>query len=423
MGAGSALTIPVEQLTNRQLWDYEMEVKRKLLEQAKKTQTGTTDRDWIIREGVWGRAGTDVTDFTMRTAQIAAGDQHYAQDQADITVDALSSVLATGSTIEDNTFVAFWGLGDLSPEGGNLTGAADISPPVGSLIGVSFHRGGSRLSHWNTQDMYTQDTPMLVAEEPIIYEQNEKIDLKMEFSEAAEDKFIIFRVFVCERHSEEFAPDKDMWAFVSKFQQNLNAAFPGTAFLPGGTKAFDEWPLEYLQVYRTTIKQQLIEMAILGKIATSQDELVFREVKAGDQGGEVDWTDLNTDVGTAQFADQQYWAQDTTSYTAGDLSNVLIAAETVPDSKAIAVFGFYDRSTSPNATLLSCETGGGKKFLTEIEHCYLSPAVPQGFFLFPVFYRQNEKIDIKLSVKVAKDTFIGFHTMIVEKWGDIVSKD
>jgi len=431
MGYGSSVIHPIQELTLDKIYKIKQATKRKLLNTAMESKKNTRETDWVIREPVPGStASTDVEDFKYRnTSNIVntTGAQHWEIDNASITADDLSSILVANEAVDDNAFIGIYGIFDLSPEMGELTAVGDTPtpPPVGSLVSAAFHRGGSRLAHWNCEHLYSYKNVIGIADEPVIFEQDEKIDFKLCFTEGSENKFVGLRAYICEPIGRYFSPNRYMMDAVSKDGIYGYTALDGTfvRHIPGGIDPVQELTVAEINRIKKLTMDTIVKMQLEDNVVRSPDDLVIREVQVGDETNATDFVDL--DVQTAQTSGMQNWAQDDDDLTSGDLSSILASGEMVPDGKSIGIFGFFDKTAIPDAHLLSLETGSGMLFLSQIEHCYAYLGdVPMGISDMPTFYKQTDKIDPKVAFKDGSfDKFFGLRAYICEKWGDIVSLD
>jgi hypothetical protein len=116
---------------------------RVALQRATELIKGVTRKDLIIREIVPGDESdaTDFVDFDFKTAA-TTGQEEWTEASADLTAGDLSSVIATGETINDDTVLAIYGFVDLTP-----------SP---DMTMAAFYKGSEVKDIWEVEHCYAQ---------------------------------------------------------------------------------------------------------------------------------------------------------------------------------------------------------------------------------------------------------------------------
>jgi hypothetical protein len=144
----------------------------------------------VIRDLVVGDKtnAADWVDLDVKTA-VVTGQQHWAQDAADLTDNTLSSVLASGERIPDNKFVAIFGFVDLTP-----------NP---DLVKMRFKRGQEVLDVWYVEHVYAwKEVVGGVIEGAIFYDEKDPIDIQMEFKDGSVDKYVALLALIAEPSGE-----------------------------------------------------------------------------------------------------------------------------------------------------------------------------------------------------------------------------
>ena len=402
---------PIQEVTKEFLNRIKAETRTYLINKAIRDHKGTEPKDWVVRELVLGDSSvTDFRDLDYKTSA-TTGYPQYMIDANDLTADDLSSILAAGETVNDGAYIGIYGVYDLGNEGGEVTGAADAPPAHGSLVSLQFERGGSTLDFWEVEHLYGYPIMMGISDRPVIFEQKEKVDIKMCFTEATEDKAVGLRGYVVEPYGRNIAPD-------------YSGAGAGIGSpMVGGVEPIQELTLSKIKAIRDYVVERLYQLTVDHGISRDLDaaheEMVVREVVVGDESDATDFVDL--DFATAAVTGQQNWLIDSADLTAGDLSNVLVSGETVPDQKIIGVYGFFDRSPNPNVIGLAGASGSGRVDFWQPEHCYAYPNVA-GLTERPMFFVQNNQIKLEVNAKAARDIPLGFRALIIERWGDVISQ-
>ena len=400
---------PVQELTIAQIQNIKDATKQELLRKAMASYRGTSPKDWIIRELVLGDPTvTDFHDLNYKTAA-AAGIPQYVIDAADLTADDLSSILAAGEKVPDETYIGFYGCFDLAAEAGELTGAADMPPNTGAGVSIELIRGGSVLDFYQIEKLYGYPSVMGISDRPAIFEKKEKIDIKVCMTESTEDKSFGFRAYLCERKGENISPHFD----------------PSNP-LAGGIDPVQELTAEQISAVIQSVENHLYQMVVNAALARNihdaREEYVVRELVAGDESDATDFVDLDQSA-TPQTVGQQNWAQDATVFTAGDLKNVIASGEEVPDQKFIGIYGLTDKSSNPKTIGLDFSDGAGRKDFWQPEHLYAyRGSAPMGITQRPIYFDQNTQVKVGINVKEAVDQFVVLRAYICEKWGETISK-
>jgi hypothetical protein len=412
---------PVQELNFAQIEFIKQLTKQTLLKRAMRAYPKTKQTDWIIRETIFGDTplGDAFIDVEVATA-VATNQIEHGQDAADLTADDLSNTVQAGETIDDVTFVGFYGLADLAPEAGELTGSETWHPPIGSLSAVRLVRGTNTLEHWGTEHLYAYPFASGIAERPVIFEQKDNVQIQMCFSEATEDKQIAVRGFTCEKNTRKITLDQTTWSNISSGgQYRWNGI---NNFIAGGIHPAYEISQADLQTIKNQVTNTLINMAIDDNVARSAKDLRVREVIFGDGAAATDKYDINS--ATAQVSGQENWAQDAGDKTTRTLSNTIDSAFTIPDQKYIGIYGFFDLTPTPDLISMGFSNGSGYKDFWHVEHCYVgdvtTPAM--GISRRPVYFKQNETMKWYLANKDGTlDTNTGLRALIVEKAGEVIA--
>lgn len=144
----------------------------------------------VVRELVVGDEANaaDFVDLDVRT-EVTTGQQFWGQDANDLTDNTLSSILASGEKVPDGKFIGFFGFVDLTP-----------NP---DLVAIRFKRGADILDFWHVEHCYAYpDKKGGMIKGVIIYDQNDPIDIEMEFKDGSVDKYVVLLAYIAERYGE-----------------------------------------------------------------------------------------------------------------------------------------------------------------------------------------------------------------------------
>lgn len=136
-----------------------------------------------------GTNSTDFEDLTGKTATVA-GMEHWAEDSADLTGGDLSSIINANEKVDDNKVFVFFGFKDFSIDK--------------DLTAIQFKRGSDTLAFWGTEHCYGKEDGGMVFE-ILVYEQNDPIDIKMNFRSGAADKNVVLLALVGEKYGEQLS--------------------------------------------------------------------------------------------------------------------------------------------------------------------------------------------------------------------------
>lgn len=418
---------PVQELGVRRLQQIKDATKLKLLEKA----TGKWKKsisDFVIREVIEGDSTVvDVYDLEPLTA-VNAAIPEWAFDAGDLTADDLSSILAATEQINDGAYVGFYGFYDNAGEGAELTGAATTPVAHGAITAVEFIRGSSTLDFWKTGHLYGYDAVMGISDRPVIFSENEKIDLKVCSTEDSEDKFAGFRGYICEPVGEAISPalkyDLRSMYGVSALSQ-LPLERQKEVAIRAGIDPVQELSVEQIQRLYTrvqnTLYRMIVDEGIAKNVAEARELYYIREFVAGDSSHATDFVDI--DQHTPVTAGEQSWTQDATPLaTAGTLNNVITTGQKIADKKFAAILGFAD--TTPNSKLVEIAPAdaSGLIDLWHVQHCYAYHDAVRGYTMRPTYYKQNSPFVLRMSVRVAHDHMVKPIMLIAEEYGNVVSK-
>lgn len=385
--------------------------KQTLWEHAKNAYPQTTMKDWVFHEFVIGDSTVTSPiphDVDWKT-NAGAGLPQFVIDAGDLTADDLTEILAAAETLENEQFIGIYGVFDLGLEAGELTGAADTPPSLGSIVSIRFEGGAGTLDFWQIGHLYAFENVVGFSDRPVIWEQNSAIKIKVCATEDTEDKSFGFRGYTLRKRG---SLDKPYWDKSEPFA--------------GGIDPWQELTQEQIDHIILKVQAHLYKRAyktgVVSSLANAYAKGYLREIVGGDDSDKTDFVDFDQSS-TAQTTGQQNWAQDSSVYTAGDLSNVMASGETVDKQKFVGIYGFYDLTSVPNALCMSWDDNGGRKDFWHVEHIYAyHTGGVAGITMRPVYYDQEDVFIWNIAVKVAKDTFIAPLGFIWELWGTTLSE-
>ena len=142
----------------------------------------------------------DFVDLTVKTA-VVTGQEFWGQAAADITANALSSILSTNFKVPDDKVIVFFGFTDLT------------SNP--DLVAIKFERGSDTLDIWQVQHCYkskeevggmtfTTDPAGNLVPYCISYVQNDPVTIKMLFKTSS-DKSVVLLALIGERFGDRIS--------------------------------------------------------------------------------------------------------------------------------------------------------------------------------------------------------------------------
>lgn len=149
----------------------------------------------VIREIVPGDESdaTDFVDFDFKTAA-TTGQEQWKADAADLTAGDLSSIIASGEKVNDDTVIVVYGFVDLSPSA--------------ELTMIALKSGNEYKDIWEVEHCYgeapygginvDENGNVLVA----VWEPNDPIDVQLNVTGASTDLPVVFLGFVVERVGE-----------------------------------------------------------------------------------------------------------------------------------------------------------------------------------------------------------------------------
>jgi len=143
-----------------------------------------------VRDLVFGAvAPTDFTDVGPTTTAVA-GQEHWLIDAGDLTAGDLSSILISTQKCPDNKMIGIFGFFDLSP--------------LPELTAMRFKRGPDVLDFWETEQCYVyEDVPGGMTWFPIIYGQNDAMDIEINVTGGATDLHLGLYAYIAERYGEQ----------------------------------------------------------------------------------------------------------------------------------------------------------------------------------------------------------------------------
>lgn len=411
---------PVDELTPEFIMEVKRRTKQALVAKAIKQHGGTKPTDWICREVVYcDSVGTDFYDIEPKTTW-STGIPAWVIDTTDLgTADDLSAITKAGETVDDDKYIGFFGCFDIvgvPAEAVGIIGSsgtlADNPPATGVINFVQFIRGSSVLDQWATDQLYGYQNMMGITDRPVLFDQTEKLQIKVCATDVATDLSFGFRGFICERVGDVLSPDID-----------INDP------LAGGLHPVQE--LTKAEMFRIKSKvearlyQLVVEDGLCKSIPQAMDEYVIREVLIGDGNNATDYIDLDTGTALA-VTGLQTPVFDSADMTAGDLKNVLgtyINSGKVRDRAYIGIYGMYDKSTNPCVIGVDFSDGSARKDFWQPEHVYAyHEGIVSALTDRPIYFKQNTPIKLGLDVKVARDLHFGIRALIAEPWGTVISK-
>lgn len=385
----------------------------KLYQIAMKAENTNDRTAFCIRDVVAGDDSSDAAlgngfiDLGVKTEAVDDA-QFWREDAADLTADDYSAILTANYEVDDHTWMAFLGVYDASPESADLTRVTTGElNPTGPFYGVRFKTGAKTKATYNCEGLYAQEDPVGIFNEPIIYSQNEKINIEMLFSEDSLDKDIGFIALLIEKW-DRIAPTK-------QYQTT------GTADMTAEPIAL--LTTQEIRAAQEKTKALLIQAATLA-YGNSSDDWVVREVVIGDKDAATDFCDL--DVKTVAVAGMEEFRQDSGDLTAYNLSSVLVAGEQVDRKQFVGFYGVID-DPSANLDAVAFVRGGNRigYWHTQLAHAFQNHH-PMLIAHEPVIFKENDSIDVQMMFRPYASTTMCDHSAkllgyVVEAVGEQVS--
>ena len=408
---------PVDELTPEFIMEVKRRTKQMLVAKAIKQHSGTVPTDWVCRELVYGdSATTDFYDIEPKTTW-STGIPAWVLDTTDLgTADDVEAVTKAGEIVDDDKYIGFFGCFDPVGLAGEAIAYADAipknnPPPVGRVNFVQFIRGSSLLDQWLTDHLYAYPNVVGITDRPVLFDQTEKLQIKVCETAVDVDIPFGFRGYICERVGDVISPDID----------KLDP-------YAGGLHPVQELTIAEMMRIKSKVEARLyqlvVEDGLCKSIPQAMDEYVIREALIGDGNSATDYIDIDT--GTAAIGGEETALFDSANLTAGDLINVLgtyINSGKVRDRAYIGFFGMYDRSVNPNVIGVDFSDGSGRKDFWQPEHVYAyHNGIVSALTDRPIYFKQNMPLKMGLNARVKKDTYFGVRVLIAEPWGTVISK-
>lgn len=391
-------------------------------------ENGGSPRDYVIREIFVGddssnaAIGNGFQDLGIRTEQTDNG-VHWAQDASDLTADDDSSILTAGEEVDDKLWLGFFGVGDLNAQPGELVGLATgtgLMPPVGALNAVRFRTGARTKDRWTTDMLYNYtdavgfsfdvDVVGRLIPRPVVYSENDKIDIQMNFSEDSLDKFICLRGYALEPWGEAISPTE--WS-----RPPEGSTKPAMMSVEPAAELTQAQKMSIMTGAMKTIYE-------MGSVKFTRESLISRPFQITDGGANL------TDTGIDDFQNltdavtgAEYFIQDSGDKTAMKLSSVVsTSTPRAKDGKWHTIYGFADRTANPDLFSMALLQGPSNRVgIYQVEHCYLYQDNPAGYFPTPHMIPENTSFDWQVAHINSRDAFVMLNGYTVEPKGDVIA--
>jgi len=177
---------------------------------------------------------------------------------------------------------------------------------------------------------------------------------------------------------------------------------------------------------KTDIRNEAYRAGILAAIrrgiGLSEGEIVVRETWAGASTATADPQLIDLTFKTAAVGGMEYWGEDAGDITADTLSSVLTANLTIPDDKIIVIFGFFDRTSSPDLYALKFIRGQEVFDVWQVEGCYVQQDEVGGMTNEPMIFEDDDVIDVQMGFKISADKLVGLYSYTFERAGVNISR-
>lgn len=386
----------------------------------------------VIREIMYGDGSTDasvgngwvdLSSETQQTDNMVA----WAQDAGDFTTandyDYVSATTGDYRKVQMGNFLGFFGWGDLSQQGGVLTGPQTGGfPSLGNILGVKFTTGGRTKDVWSTERLYGQgldvsgfsfdtDQNGNLEPRPVVFKQNEDVRIMMVSSEVTLDKFSCLRGYCVEEWEQHVSPSRWTKLGNGPYGSNDLSTDPGAEVTHHQKKA--------LINYVTKTCYDLAAQTHKGR-----DLVISRDFIIADESHATERSHVDIDNKTAATAGLESYGQDATDLTALVLSSVVATGQKINDGMFSGIYGFTDRTPNPDLHYMAHLYGTGNRVsVPHVEHCYLyHENSPSGFYRTPIIYPENTPLDWQIACRLSTaDKFITLNGPTVELKGEVIS--
>jgi len=386
--------------------------KAKALERAV-TQGKGDPSEYIVREIVPGDKGGSPADFCDldMANPVATNCQYWGLDASDQTSDTYANWLAS-QTIDDGKWMVFTGYFDLCPQM-NVMADGVGGAPLNTHSRIQFLRGGSPISVWGTQAVYSQQEAVVgFSDELVFFDQNITPQIKNVVNEATIDKPIGLRGYLVEKRGT-INPVDHFRKQISYEETIMIGGKPYPVPL-GGFEPIQEVSLEKVNSVKERVRSGLIAMAMRDGAIDSPDEALIMEILVGDPGATED-VDLYLSNANAYDAGHMMWAIDAAELTTLALSNIQDESSgynKVADNTYLGFYGLTDNTNIPKLNAVEFMNSSTVLDFWHVQHMY-AYKYPAGISERPIFYDQNDKIILKIRVSdTAQDYFPVFKGMV-----------
>jgi len=386
--------------------------KAKALERAV-TQGKGDPSEYVVREIVPGDKGGSPADFCDldMANPVATNCQYWGLDAADQTSDTYTNWLAS-QTIDDGKWMVFTGYFDLCPQM-KIPADGVGGAPLNTHSRIQFLRGGSPISVWGTQAVYSQQEAVVgFSDELVFFDQNITPQIKNVVNEATIDKPIGLRGYLVEKRGTINPVDH----FKKQISYEETIMIGGKPYpVPlGGFEPIQEVSIEKVTAIKERVRSGLIAMAMRDGAIDSPDEALIMEILVGDPSATED-VDLYLSDANAYDAGHMMWAIDAAELTTLALSNIQDESSgynKVADNTYLGFYGLTDNTNIPKLNAVEFMNSSTVLDFWHVQHIY-AYRNPAGISERPIFYDQNEKIVIKIRVSdTAQDYFPVFKGMV-----------
>lgn len=178
--------VPYGELTEADAQEYIEQSKKALLDLAA-SELKISPNKVVIRDIQVAQDGSpnDWGDIQLANS-VSANAQGWHIASASLSANQLANIINSGEKIDDNKWVVFYGVVDLSSE-------ADLDA-------IQFERGSDTLQVVATEDIYAYENSPEggIFSEPVLYEQNDPITIKLRYATTVE-KHTVLQGFIAEQ--------------------------------------------------------------------------------------------------------------------------------------------------------------------------------------------------------------------------------
>lgn len=383
-----------EERTVEDVMALKQEIKNELVRRAVEQGGGSADQ-YVIRETVAGDKDGSPADFVDLdiVTPVASNCQYWGLDETDQGTAGDLTAWLTSQTVDDNTWMSFFGFFDNAPRSRAPITDVFINSPMNDLSRLSFTRGGGTTGVWEVEQVYCYNSSGVTGfnDEPVFFDQNQTPQIKTctNYEGTAVDKPFGLRNYLVERRGTINPVD------------HMGKSVGGSL---GGIEPVQELSRAKVEAIKTMVRSNLVAMAVKDRVISSEEEAIIMEPLVG---GEAATDDTDMYFEDTYVAGHQMYAVDDDELTADTLSNVIDTSanyKKLADNVYMGIYGVADNSAFPTMNALRFKISDSVLDFWHVQHGY---AYPQMNMMTdrPLYFSQNDPLKIEINCRVKSDYF------------------